>query len=457
MTIHGTLIRNASFPLLAKREGFGEIQHTLKELERSQYCNREQIVELQLIKIKKLLLHAYDNCSFYRKRFDSVGFDPAAFTSLDQLCSIPPLTKANLQSDLSSLIAGNYTTNQIHKDATGGSTGNHTPFYRDNVCIGVKKAFEYRCNRWAGWDIGEKIAYYWPAIQDFAAKKSWKAKLKNQLMFRSMMLYAGTQNDQILNEHYQQLAAFRPRLLRTFPNPLSVLAKYIQQNRLPALHIPSIISVGEPLLESHRTLFEEVFGSKVFNCYVSRECGNMACECGEKPGLLHINAEMVYIEPLDDSAYSHGQPVKFLVTDLTNYGMPFIRYQIEDLGIFKDENCTCGRGLPVFRMEAGRASDFLISPYDRSKISGCSFLHHLIAEGPEVGQIQVVQDKINHLILKIVKSEGFQPEKLMHFDQVIERIFKGKMQYDVDYVEAIEREKSQKYFFTKCQISDEEV
>ena len=457
MTIHGKIIRNSSFPLLAKREGLGEIQNRLRELERSQYFSREQISELQFLKIKKLLSHAYDNCPFYRARFDSSGFNPVAFKSLDQLRSIPPLTKKNLQSDLSNLIAQSYTKEEIHKDATGGSTGNHTPFYRDNSCVGVKKSFEYRCNRWAGWDIGEKIAYYWPAIQDFAAHKSWKAKVKNQLMFRSMMLYAGTQNDQILAEHYKQLAAFQPRLLRTFPNPLSVLAKYIQKHRMPALHIPSIISVGEPLLQSHRVLFEEVFGSKVFNCYVSRECGNMACECGENPGLLHINAEMVYIEPLEYPANGHEEPVKFLVTDLTNYGMPFIRYQIEDLGIFKDEHCACGRGLPVFRMEAGRASDFLISPYDRSKISGCSFLHHLIAEGPEVGQIQVIQDKVNHLTLKIVKSDGFQPEKLVHFNQVIERIFKGKMQYDVDYVEAIEREKSQKYFFTKCLISAEEI
>jgi phenylacetate-CoA ligase len=182
----------------------------------------------------------------------------------------------------------------------------------------------------------------------------------------------------------------------------------------------------------------------------------MACECGSHPGRMHINAEMVYIEPLTENVNSE-EPVKFLVTDLTNYGLPFIRYQIEDLGIFSNETCECGRGLPVFRMEAGRASDFLISPCDKSRVSGCSFLHHLIAEGPEVGQIQVVQDRINHLTLRIVKSSGFQPDKLAHFDRVIERIFKGKMHYDLEYVVKIEREKSKKYFFTKCLITKDET
>ncbi len=176
---------------------------------------------------------------------------------------------------------------------------------------------------------------------------------------------------------------------------------------------------------------------------------------GKSPGRLHVNAEMVYIEPLEKSSSNGKEPVKFLITDLTNFGMPFIRYQIEDLEIFTGETCECGRGLQVIQMEAGRASDFLISPHDRSKISGCSFLHHLIAEGPEVGQIQVIQDKLNHMTFKIVKSDGFHKDKLVHFDKTVEKIFQGEMQYDIEYVAQIDREKSNKYFFTKCLISED--
>ncbi len=454
MSLHGKLIKHCSYPFLAKREGVSMVLNEMKLLDKSQYFSPEQLQELQLAKIKKMLIHAYANCSLYRSRFESIGFDPSSFHNFEEFLAIQPLTKKDLQSDLPGLIAGNYAEDEIHKDATGGSTGNHTPFFRDNQCLALKKAVEYRCNQWAGWDIGEKIAYYWPAIQDFAQKKSWKAKIKNQLFHRSLMLYSGRQNEEILQDHYKRLAAFRPVLLRTFPNPLATLAKYIQTTGKPVIHIPSIICVGEPLLDSHRKLFADVFGAEAHNCYVSRECGNMACECGLHPGSLHVNAEMVYIEPLVDSSANEKEPVKFLITDLTNFGMPFIRYQIEDLGVFRQEKCACGRGLPLVSMEAGRASDFLISPHDRSKISGCSLLHHLIAEGPEVGQIQLIQDRINHMIFKIVKSDAFRQEKLAHFDKVVYEIFKGQMEYDIEYVDKIEREKSKKYFFTKCLVSE---
>lgn len=456
MSVYGKFVNKITYPLLASRDGWGQVKKKMGEFEESQYWSSDKLREYQLSKIKQLLTHAYQNSPFYRQRFDDAGFRHDQFQDFDNLSLLPPLKKTDLQNNLSNLVAKNFSVNQIHKDATGGSTGNHTPFYRDNNCLGVKKAIEYRCNRWAGWDIGEKVVYYWPAIQDFAPKKTLKAKIKNQLMYRSLMLYAGSQNEQILKDHYTQLSSFRPQLMRTFPNPLAVLAKYIQESGKPTPHIPSIISVGEPLLESHRKLFEEVFGAKVYNCYVSRECGNMACECGEKSGLLHVNAEMVYIEPLGMASSRQDEPTKLLVTDLTNYGMPIIRYQIEDLGVFSDDGCECGKGLPVFRMEAGRVSDFLISPYDKSRISGCSFLHHLIAEGPEVGQIQVIQDKIDHLKIKIVKSRGFHKDKLVHFDKVVENIFKGKMKYTIEYTEKIEREKSKKYFFTKCLILNDE-
>ena len=244
--------------------------------------------------------------------------------------------------------------------------------------------------------------------------------------------------------------------MRVFPNALYILAKYIKDTNKEKFVIPSIISVGEPLLANQRELFFEVFGSKVFNCYVSRECGNLAYECTEH-NHLHINSEMVYIEFADTDDYGIHDPRKILITDLINYGMPFIRYQIEDLGIPVEKNCACGRELPLMEMDAGRISEFLISPHDKSLVSGCSFLHHMIAEGPEVGQLQVIQDKVDHLILRIVKSEKFSDDKLSHFDNVINRIFNGLMKYDIQYVDKIEREKSGKYLFTKCLITKESI
>ena len=456
MSIYNRFVKNISFPIIAKRDGLPKLMKHLIRLEESQYWSRERTLEYQFEKIKALIIHAYETTPFYKNRFDEAGFNPYRFKDFTKMKKIPPLTKTDLQNSLELLVSKNYGKNEIHKDATGGSTGSHTPFYRDNACLDFKKAIEYRCNKWAGWEIGEKIAYYWPAIQDFAKNPTMKSKIKNSLSYRALALKAGKLDEETLDFHYSELVRFRPKLMRAFPNALSLFAKYIKNTNKERFIIPSIISVGEPLLESQRDLFSDVFGSQIFNCYVSRECGNLACEC-EKHDHTHINSEMVFIEFADSDDNSLHDPRKILITDLFNYGMPFIRYQIEDLGVPVTDKCACGRMLPLMQMDAGRISEFLISPFDKSRISGCSFLHHMIAEGPDVGQVQVIQDRLNHLTLKIVKSEKFSDDKMAYFDKVIYNIFKGLMYYDIQYAKKIEREKSGKYLFTKCLLSEDEI
>ena len=451
MSFYKFLIKNISYPLIARREGFWGLQTYLNFLEESQFWSAERISDYQIRRIRDLLIHAYKNTPYYRAIFDEAGFNPFKFAYIDEMQKIPPLTKDHLNSYLGKMIAGDMKKDEIHKDATGGSTGMRTEFYRDNSSLVFKKAVELRVNRWAGWDIGDKIAYYWPAVQDFAKRQSLKGRIKNWLGMRSLMLYSGKLNEEILSQHYSSLAAFKPVLMRVFPNPLSVLAAYIKETGKPRIPVKSIISVGEPLLESQRKLFGEVFGSKVYNCYVSRECGNMAAQCDPSKEELHINEEMIFLEFQEAENKING-PYKILVTDLVNYGMPFIRYQIEDLGVPVHDKCDCGRGLSLMKMEAGRISDFLISPLDGARVSGCSFLHHLIAEGPKVGQVQVVQDGIDHLTIKIVKDKSYSEDKLKHFDYIVKSVFKGAMQYDIRFVSEISHEPSGKYFFTKCLV-----
>jgi phenylacetate-CoA ligase len=452
MDIHGKFINHVGFRLISRRDGLPGVQPFLRQLEESQYWAPDQLVEYQFHKVKALLSHAYRNTSFYRERFESIGFNPQKFKDLSELKQIPPLTRKDILEHIDSMVAPNLLPHQVHRDATGGSSGMHTPFYRNNDCLSFKKAVEYRCNKWAGWSIGDKIAYYWSAAQDFAKSVPLGSRVKNGLGYRALMLYSGRLDEATLELHRRQLGEFAPGLMRVFPNPLSVLARHLRQAGKQPISIPSIISVGEPLLESHRQIFKDVFGSRVFNCYVSRECGNMACECGAEQGLLHINSEMVYVEFEEIAGRDPRGPKSLLITDLSNYGMPFIRYRISDLAWPVEKACKCGRTLPLLRMDGGRMSDFLISPLDGSLVSGVSFLHHLIAEGPEVGQVQVVQDQVDHLRINLVKSRGFSEDKINHFHQTINKIFKGAMTYDIQYVDCLENEKSGKYMFTKCLV-----
>ena len=50
--------------------------------------SRKKIEELQLKRLRKILIHAYENVPFYREKFDSAGVEPN-IKSLDDLQKFP--------------------------------------------------------------------------------------------------------------------------------------------------------------------------------------------------------------------------------------------------------------------------------------------------------------------------------------------------------------------------------
>jgi phenylacetate-CoA ligase len=446
MSLRGTLIKRVLYPLNERREGKQTLPH-LHALEESQYDAPERRNEKRWRALRAILQQAYAQTPFYRERFREAGITPDNIKDWDDLRKLRPLTKADLQQRLDDLIARNVPESARHRSATGGSTGQHTPFYRDNACLDPKMAGQLRFNRWAGWDVGEPLAFVWVALQDFAKPPTSRARLRNWLIDRQLSLCAGSLNEGVLEIYARKLRRFRPVLIRAFPSPLAVLAGYLKNTTNSDIRPRGIITVGEPLLDTQRRLFEEVFACPVFNCYVSRECGNMASECEQHDG-LHIADELLHIEfERDGKPAAPGEIGNILVTDLANRGMPLLRYEIGDMGSPRAGSCPCGRTLPMMAMEAGRVTDFLVSPIDGTLISGASLCHYLVAEGPDVGQIQIVQDAQNHLTVRIVRGSRFREEDLRHFEQVVQRLFHAAMQVTFSFVDSIPREPGGKYRF----------
>jgi len=449
------MIRHVTYPLFQAWKGNPSLGH-LRALTKSERIPPKALREHRLRKLERLVRHAYQNVPFYRRRFDEAGLHPDQIRDFADLRRLPILTKSDIIGNLENLVATNLRPDEVHRSATGGSTGERTPFYRDNRCMSTKKAVELRFNRWTGWDVGEWIANVWPSIQDFAGGETFRGRVRNALVDRTLMLYSGKLDEQVLASHARRLREVRPSLIRAFSNPLNILAKYLKEEAGAPIRPKAVISTGEPLLPGQRTLFEDVFDCPVFNLYASRENGHMACEC-EAHSCLHIAAEALHLEFVHDGEPARaGQPGHILVTDLENLGMPFLRYEIQDVGVAIDGACSCGRTLPLMSFEAGRISDFLVSPHDGTLVSGSSLCHYLIAEGPDVGQVQIIQDQTDHLTIKIRRSPGFhegETGQIEGFEKTLRKIFKHRMRASIVFVDSIPHERSGKYRFCVNQVA----
>ena len=432
---------------MARYYGYSNLYDYVREQEKSQYLSFEKIREIQFARLKKLLVHAFQHTRYYTNLFQEAGFDPHRFDDFDDLKKIPFLTKRIIRENLDDLVAENYPPQQLHFTETGGTTGVKMKFYRDNACLSPKEASLLRFEKWVGWNYGDRMGIVWPAQQDYVGHWTLKSKIKNELFRRQVVYPAAILDESGLAKYVRLLHRKKPVAIRAFTSPIYEVAKYINQTG-PQFQLRGVITTGEPLYAHQRNEIERAFGCKVFNSYRSREAGPLAQECGSGDG-MHINEESLYLEIAASDVSSHDDQGEIVITDLLNFGMPLIRYKMNDISSFVGRPCRCGRGLRLIHPISGRTSDVLLTP-DQRKIAPGSLVLYLVDEAPgPLGQVQIIQDRIDHLVIRMTKDPG-PTERIMEYQKkMVKHLFGNDMEVAFEVVDQIPREPSGKYMFTK--------
>lgn len=451
MSIYSRFVKKISFPFFLKRFGYSGLLSELDFLEKTQFWSRDKIEALQLERLRPLIVHAYHTTKYYKKLFDEIAFNPAKLKNFDDIKAIPVLTKNIIRENLSSLLSTAYSKNQIHFSETGGTTGVKMKFYRNNSCLSPKEAARYRFEKWTGWDVGERMGLVWTAQQDYVGHWTVKEKIKNGLFERQVVLPAAILNKEELQSYTRELFDKKPTMIRAFTSPLYEVARVLLDNNYRMSSVKGIVTTGEPLHSHQRELIEQAFACKVFDSYRSREAGPLAQECSEHNG-MHINAESMYleiVEPAEEENFDAGIG-EIIITDLLNYGMPLIRYEMGDMGAVSKRKCHCGRGLPLLERISGRSTDMLFTP-DGRQITAGSLVLYLVDEAPGlIGQTQIIQDKIDHLLIRMTADPAPSKELIAYQRRTVRKLFGSDMQISFEIVDAISRSKSGKYQFTKC-------
>lgn len=420
----------------------------LRSLNQSQFFPPEQIREHQWHSIKAIIDFAYNNNTFYRNHFDDMNIHPQDINSWDDFSNLPLLTKDDIRNNPDKLISDGYKRQNMHHKRTGGSTGVPVHLYIDNDAMNFKRALAHRHNSWAHYLPGMKRASLWG---DTDKKYSFKERAYMKLYDRTIYLDTLKMDDAYLLQFVERITSFRPRLLLGHGHSLYFFAKFLQENSIDCLHFDGIISTAETLLDNERGVIEAVFGDIVFDRYGCEELSLIASECEAHEG-LHVGAEGLYVEIAGGDEVTPGE---LIITDLVNKGMPFIRYKIGDLATVIDAPCTCGRGLPRLGKILGRTTDILLTPEGRS-ISGVSIMDTFVIHIKGFKQVQIVQNRIDHVLFKIVTDEHYSDASLEKLNETVTEIFGPQMKFDTEFIDKIPMTARGKFQFTVCNIDSEE-
>jgi phenylacetate-CoA ligase len=382
---------------------------TLAFLNDSQYWGIEQFRDYQLEKIKKIVHFAYSNVEYYHNLFKANGLTPEKIKSIEDFKKIPVLNKDIARAENKKLRASNWKYGKIYKSFTGGTTGTPLKLYKDNFDYSFTWASYYRWLSWLGLEIGDRYAKIWgtPTVLSYSIKNRLLNSVKD-ILYNRVFINSFNLKDRDVPVLIKKLNSAKPLLIRGSVSSLMQIANYMLEHSLELNYSPLAISpTSESLLPTYRNVLEKAFNGKVFNQYGCGECNSISFECKQQNG-MHISMEHAFVEIVDENNMPANGTGKIVVTNLDNFAMPFIRYEIGDMGEFNNIQCACGNKQQIIKSIAGRTSDYIITK-NKSKVRGAFFTDILmelnINDTEKIKRFQVYQSKEGEIEFRIESSK----------------------------------------------------
>jgi phenylacetate-CoA ligase len=407
------LLRAIAFQALILKDHRRLLRPYQRDFTREAGRDAETIRAASRARLLALLRHAGASSPYYRELFAARGFDPRKPSAVNNLQRLPLVTKELLARHKEGMRSRRYRPEHLVTSFTGGSSGTPTGFFQDPACslqrLGRQWGILDRC----GYRLGQRCGLIWGVhadLPDPSRPPGLKARLRQFATARESLCCTVMRRADLLDFH-RRLQRFRPHVLYGYPNAMEEFALFIRSEGLAPLRVATVICTAERLTGRQRALFSQQFSAEVYNLYCTREHGCIGFECREHNG-LHIDAGSVYIEILEKGRpVPPGQTGDIVVTDLLNYGMPFIRSRIGDRGSLSPTPCSCGCALPLLQAFEGRVTDTLYRA-DGSSVAGL-MLVDMFLDDPLIENLQVIQNRVGdvELLLEVRGPFGATDEQ----------------------------------------------
>lgn len=388
----------------------------------AQGWSEEELQDLQLRELRRLVRHAWQNVPLYANLWDK---EPQ-IEDWGDFRALPILERSQVTEGADDLIArslppgmemGPITT-------TSGSTGHVVRIRTTTNAYVAAAAAELLEMEWTDEDPRRSLGLVRTyskgppetvqALSQGVRIPRWAAGPLRELLpvGDGFLIDAGMPPESIA----EFLKAAQPERLAGYPTALLLASQHWDDPP----RIASIRCFGENLLPRDQWELERIFQSVAWNSWSAVEAGPIAHTCPDDRNHLHVHAPNLILELVDSNGQpcEEGTPGSVLVTPLYQWGTPLIRYRIGDWAT--SGSCSCGRSLPALSGIEGRAMS-QIRRKDGSRLMSPKLID-LLGSVPGLRRFQLLQhawDRFDALLIT-------EPE---HFDTVAEQVTKHIREY----------------------------
>jgi len=294
----------------------------------------------------------------------------------------------------------------------------------------------------------------WSAPRDnLGLSLGLKANTISNALTNTIFLEPFTMTEAGMKGFLRTINSYKPEIIRGYAGSLYELCRFVERKKLSVFSPKIIVSSAETLHGSMRKKIENVFGSKVYDFYGSRETDGIAGECS--CGLLHIFTFNNHIEVLDrcNQTVKKEEEGRIVITTLHNFSMPMIRYNIGDMAILGPKKCKCGNPLPTLRKVTGRQIDYFLRE-DGRIIYGGYFIELLWARD-WVKAFKVIQEDYKRLrILIVLKDRIAYGRQKREMEEKIELVMGKGCKVKWEVVDEIPKTKTGKYLHVQSLLKE---
>jgi phenylacetate-CoA ligase len=307
--------------------------------------SESELKAIQEKNLQDILDYAIANIPFYQHQKSNV------------LKDFPVLTKAILREHTQALVSTSYDISTLDKHHSSGSTGQQSFTYMTKDHTFYLRALQTHWWHWSGYNFGDNLLQF-GISQKRSVLKSFK-----DFFFRTTYVKAFGLSEKELEAILLKVKKKKTLYIAGYPSVINQLAKVSLSTNIKP-NVKGVICFGDKLFDHYYTTIKKAFGENIslIDTYGCAEGLLMACK--NETDFYSMMSPHVYIEIVDDN----GKPVddgtigNVLVTCLSNYAMPLIRYKLGDLAVKlpkEDYPKSMSLKYPLLKKVIGRETDIV--------------------------------------------------------------------------------------------------
>ena len=323
------------------------------------FIDGDHLEAMQLERMKKIIAHAFKNVEFYRNRMRKYNLTPDSVQTLDDVEKLPFMVKQDLRDTYPFGLLAVPQSEVVRLHASSGTTGKPIVVAYTKEDLKVWTEVVHRAMANCGLTNSDivQVSYGYGLFTGGLGAHYGAEDLGATVVPTS----GGNTRRQIM-----LMRDFGVNAICCTPSYFIHLIDEAAKTGIDLRELPIRAGIfgAEPWTAGMRKYVEENAGIEAFDIYgLSEIIGpGVAIECPCHNG-LHIYEDHFYpeiIDPDTGKVLPDGEFGELVLTTLSKYAMPMIRYRTRDLTRIIPGRCACGRTIRRIDRISSRSDDMFI-------------------------------------------------------------------------------------------------